>query len=419
MKLLLIRYLNSMRSNFFILLLIFTTLSIASQVTVEGTVYEKNSPLEGAAVYLNNTMLGTTTDKKGTFSLPVKNGAYELVISYLGYQKIVYNFNTSTYTKPLFFTLKEKENQLDEIIIKNTVFNERWNKNLSIFKRHFLGTTKFREGCKILNEKTLFFTFDSITRQLKAFAKEPLKIKHSTLGYSIIFELEYFVSADRYVSFLGFSRYKELEGSKRKKKKWKKNRLEAYNGSTVHFYKSLINKSLEQEGFVVNQFKRLKNLERPEESEIEKARKIINLNRSIAPNLNFKSPSQYTKLDSAWVTLRKASLPSFNDYLYKSNLREDDIIGLEGENYKFIFKNNLSVIYLREPEELGFIKRNMIRRKKLNSQTSSIIQLSKNIKLDKNGVLINPLDVIYEGYWSYEKFANQVPLDYVPNNIEN
>ena len=47
-------------------------------------------------------------------------------------------------------------------------------------------------------------------------------------------------------------------------------------------------------------------------------------------------------------------------------------------------------------------------------QTSSVIPLKSPSILDKNGILINPLSVFYEGYWSYEKFADSLPLDYVP-----
>jgi len=39
----------------------------------------------------------------------------------------------------------------------------------------------------------------------------------------------------------------------------------------------------------------------------------------------------------------------------------------------------------------------------------------KGIIVDKNGLLIDPLDVLYENYWSYyEKIATYLPLDYEP-----
>lgn len=45
-------------------------------------------------------------------------------------------------------------------------------------------------------------------------------------------------------------------------------------------------------------------------------------------------------------------------------------------------------------------------------QTSSIIPIIKSSIIDQTGILKNPLNVIYEGYGSYEKFAHSLPLDY-------
>ena len=85
--------------NRFLFFLFFLPSLVFSQIKITGTVYETKGVLEGAAVYLNNTMLGTTTDSKGQFELPVKEGQYELIISFLGYKKINYSLNTSTYNK--------------------------------------------------------------------------------------------------------------------------------------------------------------------------------------------------------------------------------------------------------------------------------------------------------------------------------
>ena len=83
-------------------------------------------------------------------------------------------------------------------------------------------------------------------------------------------------------------------------------------------------------------------------------------------------------------------------------------------NYVIDFENNISIVYIRELEEKGYILRNMFRETRTPlPQTSSIIPLKSTSILDKNGILINPLNVFYEGYWAYEKFADSLPLDYV------
>ena len=92
--------------NIFFYILLFSSFFWAAQIVISGTIYERNNPLEGAAAYFNNTMLGTTTNSNGTFSIKVKEGKYDLIISYLGYKKIIYPLNTATYKKPFVFVLQ-------------------------------------------------------------------------------------------------------------------------------------------------------------------------------------------------------------------------------------------------------------------------------------------------------------------------
>lgn len=396
------------------IIVLFFSLQISSQITIKGTVFEKSDPLEGAAVYFNNTMLGTTTNFNGEFSIKVKEGQYDLIVSYLGYKKINYTLNTSNYTKPLVFNLKQENNTLDEIIIRKTVYNDEWKYNLSTFKKEFIGRTEIAKDCEILNPKVLHFTYNSKKNILTAVAKKPLEIKHKSLGYKIIFELEKFVINNKTVTYLGYSRYQNLKGSNRKKRKWQQKRLETYNGSFTHFYQSLLKGTTYLDGFLMHQFERVLNPDRPSESVIKKARELVKLHRN---KINFlkKIEIPKTPLDSALVTLKKARLPKFKDYLYKSKVPIKDILKFKNGVSYLNFKNNLSIVYTKELEEEGYILRAAFSKpRKALPQTSSIIPLKLPTIIDKNGTLINPLNVFYEGYWSYEKFANSLPLDYDP-----
>ena len=194
--------------NIFFYILLLSSFFSAAQIIISGTIYERNNPLEGAAVYLNNTMLGTTTNSNGMFSIKVKEGQYDLIISYLGYKKIIYPLNTATYKKPIVFVLEEGSNTLDEIIIKKTVYDDEWRYNLSLFKKEFIGITSLSKDCEILNPTILHFNFDTENNKLSAIAKAPLKIKHKGLGYQIIYELEEFTIHKNRVIYLGYSRYK-------------------------------------------------------------------------------------------------------------------------------------------------------------------------------------------------------------------
>jgi hypothetical protein len=399
--------------NRFFFIFFFVSLFSIAQITIRGTVYEASGPLEGVALYLNNTMLGTTTNSNGEFSIPIKEGQYELIVSYLGYKKIIYAVNSSTYKKPLVFALEEKSNTLDEVIIKKTVYDDEWKYNLSRFKKEFIGITSLSEDCKILNPTVLHFNFDAKNNKLEAIARKPLKIRHKSLGYEIIYELEEFTIHKNHVIYLGYSRYKILKGSKTKQRTWKKNRLKAYNGSSLHFYQSLQKNTAYQDGFIIHQFKRMANPNRPSEEKIKKAREIVTLHN--APiNFSSKITALRTPLDTALVVLKKARLPKFKDYIYTSNVPINDIITNKNGVYYLDFENNIIIVYTKELEEKGYIYRNIFsERRKPLPQTSSVIPVKSPSMLDKNGILANPLNVLYEGYWSYEKFADSLPLDYV------
>lgn len=403
-----------MRNRFLLLFLFICGSLFAQKKIIRGTVYNEKGPFQDVAVYFNNSMIGTATNKKGEFSIPVIEGNHQLIVSFLGFKTITYNLDTKTYSKPLVFALVEDENMLDEIIIGKTKYDDDWKYNLTRFKQEFIGRTELAKDCEILNPKVLYFEYEAEKKKLTAFARAPLKIRNKGLGYKITYDLKQFIIEGNRVEYLGFSKYENLKGNKRKQRKWEKNRLKAYNGSATHFYKTLLNKSTYKEGFIVNQFKRIPNQERPTEKEIKKARELVRLSKSMI-NFSKKIDAPITAIDSALLVLRKVRLPKFKDYLYRTKVPGDSLISIKSGFPYLDFKNNLSVIYTKEKEEKGFILRNMFSKKrKPLPQTSSLIPLSIPTMLNKRGLLLNPLDMFFEGYWSYEKFADSLPLDYIP-----
>lgn len=386
-----------------------------AQLTIKGNVSSKNVSLEGAAVYINNSSIGTTTDSNGNFQLKVRPGRYDIIVSFLGFKTINYDLKTENYALPLIFKMQEESNLLDEIVIKNTVYDQIWEHNLTQFKVSFIGTSSFSKNVEILNPKVLHFEFDKKTLKLEAFAKAPLKIKNKALGYLITYDLVSFSRDQEKITYVGYTRYENLNGSKSKKRKWKRNRLKAYHGSKTHFFKSLIATNLEEDGFVVNQFRRVKNPNRPSDEEIEQARKVIRSQRS-----SFSFPKKITTpktaLDSAIVTVRKSSLPKFSDYLYKKNVPYNQIIKKEQGKTFLVFNDYLSIIYTKEKEELNYINTYGFGRKRApGPQTSALVIMKPHPYILHTGQVINPLDIFFEGYWGFEKMAETLPLDYAPS----
>ncbi len=78
---------QKLRFSFIFLFIICSTITYG-QFTVSGKIVDAESkePLNSASVYCQNTTIGTTTNKEGEFSLQLKSGGYELIISYTGYQ---------------------------------------------------------------------------------------------------------------------------------------------------------------------------------------------------------------------------------------------------------------------------------------------------------------------------------------------
>ena len=404
------------KSLIILLLFYFFIFQLSAQTNLEGKINFENKPKSNVAVYLNNTTTGTITNKNGEFNLKVNNGVYQLIISHIGFQTIKYNFNTSTYTKPLEFSLLEEESLLDEVVINAKENNEEWKYNFSVFIREFIGTSEFSKSCTIQNPKVLFFEYDSKNNILTAEAIAPLHIKNEALGYDIFYDLKRFSIEKKITKYLGFSYFKELKGSRTKWKKWKKNRLKAYNGSQIHFYKSVLKNSSQKEGFVINQFVRKKNKDRPSQEKLANARKMLT-KLNVPINFLKKIDTPKNSIDSALITLKKGKLLKYIDYLYKSEIASSDIIHEENNQTYLQFDNNLRIVYLKEKEEKGYILRNPFSKpRKAFPQASNIIPLAEKFIIYSSGILANPLDILYEEYWSYEKFAHSLPLDYEPNN---
>ncbi|WP_422106316.1 carboxypeptidase-like regulatory domain-containing protein [Winogradskyella sp.] len=227
--------------------------------TLTGTVVDAstNQPLETVSIYFDNTTVGTTTDDSGAFSISYSDAIQSsLVISYLGYEKVIINDYRNQTT--LRIALKPSSVALDEVHLEYDDGLTRKQK-LRLFRKEFLGTSRFGKSCKILNEDDVILRYDKRKRALYADAKAPIRVENKALKYEIEYDLIDFTASFSYVdpignefvvktlTFLGTTFYKDLEGSE--KKKTQKNRAKAYKGSVQHFMRALYNENLKEEGY--------------------------------------------------------------------------------------------------------------------------------------------------------------------------
>ena len=364
------------RTHYIILLLLFPFVSFSQSFFRGKIVNEKNNePLAGASIYFNNTTIGATSDAQGGFSIAAeKIFNAELIISSVGFETLVYKLPANPdLSKPYIFKLIEKEGMMDNILILSKDTRKKY---LERFINNFLGQTQEAASSKILNEDAIYFTKpESEPGSFSAHADTPLVIVNKQLGYKLYFQLQAFYFNQTTTFFYGFTRYEELG----EKNKYVRNRRKAYYGSTLYFYRSLIHNTLSEESYQLFLVKddtlhvRLQN--DPSRFTIKKVQTAFPI-----------SAAQVTKRDSS-NTL-----------------------------YNIVFKNQLMVQYNKDPASKKYLKDHVFLSDVLPRGFRSYIQMNNEgeVLLDKDGILQNPLSVMYSGYWIYEKAANLLPFNYYP-----
>ncbi|WP_424494841.1 carboxypeptidase-like regulatory domain-containing protein [Salinimicrobium sp. GXAS 041] len=246
-----------MKNLLFVLALFSFALTATAQKMITGNIFQSNdsTALEAVSVYYDGTNIGTSTNKNGAFSIQRYPGEATLVISFLGYKTKMISIspNISGLLPPMY--LEQQQEELAEVILEPDPWSRR--KKLAIFRREYLGNTPEAKKVKIKNEEVLRLYYSPSTEKLTAVATEPLIISNRFLGYNVRYELENFTvkfstgsSGLRFthmVLYQGFSYFSELKN--RTRKKHLKNRERTYTGSSLHFMRSLSQKSLAENNF--------------------------------------------------------------------------------------------------------------------------------------------------------------------------
>ena len=102
--------------------------------------------------------------------------------------------------------------------------------------------------------------------------------------------------------------------------------------------------------------------------------------------------------------------PKIITYLINKKVPNDSLKVVENNNQYLYFKGLYSVEYKKEKEDLEYAKQN--RANYISNQLSIFSIKSELLKIEENGTYYHPADLLVEGYWSWEKIANMVPIDY-------
>lgn len=354
-------------------------------VMLFGTVtdHETGQPIEGVNVFVAKSMIGDATDQNGFFSvsdLPL--GTYEITFSHVAYELGVKKIAVEdTVDIALRVSLASKLDQLESIEIISTK-DKSWERYLRMFQASFLGSTPNANRCVITNDHVLDFQYYGNEDLLIAYASEPLIIENWALGYRIYYVLELFEQHRGTTRYVGKSKFEELEPSDEgEMKRWQKNRLKAYRGSLEHFITALTTNRLRKEGFLI-----YKVYDLPTTGPVPYYE--VNINSVL------RAGSHYYE--------RKMS---FKDYLQVIYLRETEPIAYLEEKQRML-SNNLaspSGLNYRMADEIG------------GNRQVSYLQLNiPTISVDTRGFIYDPLAVTTLGYWSWERLAESLPIEYEP-----
>ena len=354
-----------------ILLLLFSVscllLHSQSFFTVSGKVIDSASqePLAFASVFCQNTTQGTTTNKEGQFSLSLKEGGYDLVITFTGYQSQLIRISPEIKTTELLIVMIKEEKKMEEVVIRssNEVKNG-WEKYGQFFLENFIGTTPFASQCILLNPEVLKFYYYRKSDKLKVMADTPLFISNHALGYNMRYQLDSFLFQYKsdLCSYTGFCFYEEKQNTEDSLRYWKKNREKAYYGSRLHFLHTYFDSTLKNSGFTIGILD-------------EKDNKKFN------PVTDPYDTTYYNAADS---------------------VAEIDIS----------FPRRISITYTKRTPESEYLKKYKLPMN-LGVQIS-YADLLEWITIKQNGYYYEQKDWINYGYWSWKNIADQLPYDYVP-----
>ncbi len=116
--------------------------------------------------------------QQGEFSLGLKAGGYELIISYTGYQTRTIRISSNEAVK-MDIEMAKEDKSMGEVVIKSSnEVPDGWQKYGSFFLDNFIGTTPNAAKCILQNPEVLKFYFLKKSNKLRVLATEPLVIKN-------------------------------------------------------------------------------------------------------------------------------------------------------------------------------------------------------------------------------------------------
>lgn len=369
--------------------------------TIKGTVVtDSGTRIANAQIYIDGTKTGTFSGEDGSFTLNVPGNIAGNVV----FRKDNYETFTTPISKILNKTLKIvllKSSDIEEVrIVPYT--EEAYRNYINYFLSNFIGYDK--ENVRIKNQRSLKFSYDSKNKILKVKAPKTLIIENKNLGYEIHYNLVNF-STDfntQITNCLGTSLFIETKNNN----KTKVNRINAYYGSLLHFFRSIYNNAVTADNFIVNHVIKVPNPKYPSQEEL----KILNDYMGTLKNTKvINIPDHISD-----IAKRNRSEKPYALAITKTLIPDSAYITRNGGEVRLTFSDILQVNYKKYTYDVKAGK--LIQAKTPVVLSSFLHPEGETFEISKDGNFTNPGLLITEGDFSKNRIENMLPLDYQPGD---
>ena len=394
-----------------------------AQFSLSGKVVgsDNNLPIASANVYFNNSSKGTITNENGYFKIAnFAPGRYELVVSCIGFLPKIINISTSNLTNDLVIQLSPKTEELAEVIVA-PFDKDGWAKWGKLFLEFFIGTSEYANDCKLINTDAIKFRYDKKKNKLEAFSLDRLVIENNSLGYFLKYDLvrfEYDFSSYIFI-YQGYPFFEEMESTKKGlNKKWLTNRVNAYNGSLMHFMRSLFKNSLVENNFEVKKTINTYNLEKRRVAPIYKAQLSKSSLSGDLSNVLATISKRTKEYDSLSYFKSVMKGPDFISSIDDNIMPRDSIVYLiDSVTLGLQFSENLHISYFKKgmpiANQNNLNNSDFMKNKPIVSELTNVD--NTEISIIYNGSYFPVNKLIVNGYWSWAgKIGDMLPQDYWP-----
>lgn len=358
-----------------LLLLFFLVQGLGFSQTIIGTVREKSSglPLPFANVFVSNTTFGKATDKDGKFrisgNLPQE---IEVVASFVGYITEVKKVSIRGQSEILLdFELSFNESNLSEIELK-AKRDKAWEREFRRFEEVFLALPddSYKPKIEIVNPWVVDFEKVRVqngANYLRASAQEPIKIINRALGYEIDYYLQDFRVLRVGSRFYGQVFYEPIQGEPEQEEAWDLARDENYYSSIRYLNQSILLNLADTKHFRIY--------------------------HAIPDELDRVRTNDFTR------ELNKSIIPIANDSILKRPLGDG--------NFRIFLPGRMEIHHLDKEWRNDYYTN-------IYHAISWIQAPDGYYDVDRNGVLLNPTQLVLSGYLGRQRMARILPLDFEP-----